>query len=101
MNEEEFDSLRQWQPFRTEDAMRAEAQWGGCTALGVALWGRTSDDLSRQLLTRYPEIPPNFDLADFRRLQQFAEKISAALGDPRFAWMSNSVIFVGDQRFTK
>ncbi len=104
MDEEEFDSLTRLRPFGREDAMRVDAQWRRIATLGQALWGRTSDDLQRQLLARYPDIPPNFDLADFRRLQQSAHKISAALGGPRFAWMSplsrSSSILVGTQRFT-
>lgn len=75
MDEEEFDSLMQLQPFGTEDAMRVEAQWRRGAALAAALWGRTAADLERQLLARYPEIPPGFDLADFRRLQQSAQRI--------------------------
>ncbi len=50
MNEEEFDSSMGSRPFGTADAMEAEARMRRCIALGVALWGRTSDDLQRQLL---------------------------------------------------
>lgn len=88
MDEEEFDSFMQWQAFGSEDAMRMDAQFRRTATLAQALWGRTSDDLQRQLLAPHPEIPPNFDLADFRRLQQSAHKISAALGAPQFTSMS-------------
>ena len=70
MNEEEFDSLMEWRPFGTEDAMRADARARRCTALGIALFGETAGDMHRQLLAPYPAIPSGFDLADFRELQK-------------------------------
>ncbi len=63
MKEEEFDALMQGRPFGTEDAMRAEAQLRRIFTIGAALWGRTSDDLQRQLLASHPEIPPDIALA--------------------------------------
>jgi hypothetical protein len=73
--------------------------------LGIALWGRTPEDLQRQLLAPSPEIPSGFDLADFRELQRSAHEISARLSDPRFRWLSHlafssHTFFVGNQRFT-
>jgi hypothetical protein len=75
MDEEAFDSWmhsRHSRPFGREDAKRAEAQLLRCTkllaTLGVALWGRTSGDLQRQLLAASPEVPSGFDLPDFREL---------------------------------
>jgi len=69
MDEEEFDALRRWRPFGTEDAMRLFNRDSSDIELrmrlGAALWGRTSEDLRRQLLAPHPEIPPGFDLADF------------------------------------
>jgi hypothetical protein len=50
--------------------MRADAQARDCTALGIALFGKTSDDPHRQLLAPHPEIPSGFDLADFRALRK-------------------------------
>ena len=76
---------------------------GRRVALANALWGRTANDLHRQLLARYPKIPASFDLADLRDLQQSALTISASWGGPKFAWMSpfaSPDIFVGAQRFT-
>jgi hypothetical protein len=49
MDEEEFDSLMPGRPFGTEEAMRADAQWRRCAALAGALFGKTLDDLRRQL----------------------------------------------------
>lgn len=107
MDEEEFDSLTQSRPFGRQDAMRADVQLRRRMTLGISLWGRTLDDLHRQLLAPSPEIPSGFELADFRELQRSAQEISAGLGDPRFASLSQShlafssqTILVGIQRFT-
>jgi len=79
MDEQEFDSLFPARPFGTVEAVRAEARLRRCGTLGLALWGRTSDDLRRQLRAPYPEIPAGFDLEDFRELQRFAQLISSGL----------------------
>jgi hypothetical protein len=105
MNEEEFDSSLHSRPFGTADTVRAEAQLRRSIVLGIALWGRTCEALERQLLAPHPQIPSGFDLSDFQNLQQNVQTISAALGDPRFAWLPRSVlsrptIFVDTQSFT-
>ena len=105
MNEEEFDSSVGSRPFGTADAVEAEARMRRCIALGVALWGRNSDDLQRQLLAPHPQIPSGFVLSDFLNLQQHVQTISAASADPRFAWLPRSVlsppaILVGTEAFT-
>jgi hypothetical protein len=87
MDEERLDSLMRWPPFGTNDAMRIEAQACRSTALGIALWGKTPDDLRRQLLAPHPEIPSGFDLADFRDSQKSIRRIAARLGDPRYRWL--------------
>lgn len=102
MDGKDFDSL---QPFRTDDAARMNVRWGRSTVLATALWGRTSEDLRRQLLAPHPEIPPGFDLADFRHLQQIAETLSASSGTPRLAWLSplntsSATVMVGTQQLT-
>jgi hypothetical protein len=106
MNEEEFDSVAQRRPFGTADAIGRETQMRRSIALGVALWGKTSKDLQHQLLAPYPEIPAGFDLADFRELQRNVRAISAAQGDPRFAWLPHGAvscptIFGATQRLTE
>jgi|SRR5580704_10847404 hypothetical protein len=108
MDEQEFDSLFPPRPFGTAEAIQAEARLRRCGTLGLALWGRTSDDLRRQLLAPYPEIPSGFDLEDCRELQRFALLISAGLASSRNAGLlppfpsatSSPAIFVGTQRFT-
>ena len=107
MDEQEFDSLFPLQPFGTAEAMREDARLRRCGTLGLALWGRTFDDLRRQLLAPYPEIPSGFDLNDFRELQRTAQLISSALASSRNAWLppfplaiSSPAIFVGTQGFT-
>jgi hypothetical protein len=83
MNEEEFDALIKARPFGTEDAMRWDAQirgdFGLCMTLGAALWGRTSEDLRRQLLASHPEIPPGVGLADLRKLLQVTAQAASAV----------------------
>jgi hypothetical protein len=107
MDEQEFDSLFPPKPFGTAEAMQAEARLRRCGALGLALWGRTADDLRRQLLAPCPEIPLGFDLENFRELQRFAQLISSGLarsqnaGLPPFPLATSSpTIFGGTQRFT-
>jgi hypothetical protein len=110
MDEEEFDALMKSRPFGTEDAIRWYAQVrsdiGLGMTLGSALWGRTSEDLQRQLLAPHPEIPSGFDLADFRKLLQWtAQMSSAVLAVQRMRGLSPAVlppaaVFVGTHGFT-
>ena len=105
MEEEEFDSLMQSRPFGREDAIRADAALRRRSTLGLALWGRTSADLQRQLLAVHPEIPSGFNLDDLRDLERSTQVISSCLSDPRFAWLSHLafsswVISAGTQHFT-
>lgn len=84
--------------------MRAEARARRCTALGVALWGRNSADLQRQLLARHPEIPSGFELDDYWHL--LGSTLSRGLVHPRRAWLrpfahSSATISVGAQQFTE
>jgi hypothetical protein len=114
MDEEEFDSWmqsRQSRPLGREDAMRAEAQLLRgrklLATLGVALWGRTSGDLQRQLLAVSPEVPSGFDLPDFQALLQVTTQIISGLQPAqKIASLSHLVlsqptIFVGTQAFTE
>jgi hypothetical protein len=107
MDEQEFDSIFLARPFGTAEATRAVARLRRCGTLGLALWGRTSDDLRRQLLAPYPEIPSGFDLENFRELQQFAQLITSGLASSRNVGLppfplatSSPAFFVGAQRFT-
>jgi hypothetical protein len=107
MDEEEFDSLTKSRPFGMADAVRADVQLRRRMTLGIALWGRTLDDLQQQLLAPCPALPPGFELADYRELLRSALEISAGLSDPRFASLSQShlafssqTLFIGVQRFT-
>jgi hypothetical protein len=85
MTEDEFDSIARWSPFGTKQAMHADANARRATTLASALWGKTPEDLQRQLLAPYPTIPANFDLADLRNLHRIARRMSAASRDSRFA----------------
>jgi hypothetical protein len=74
--------------------------------LGVALWGKTSEDAQRQLLPSRPEIPAGFALADFRKLLQWTAKMATAvLALQRMRGVAPSVlpspaVFMGSQRLT-
>jgi len=110
MDEEEFDALMNLRPFGTEDAMHWYAQIRGDIELGMtlgsALWGRTSEDLQRQLLAPHPEIPSGFDLTDFRNLLQWTAQMSSAVfAVQRMRGLSPAVlppaaVFVGTHGFT-
>ena len=110
MDEEEFDALMKLRPFGTEDAMHWYTQIRGDIGLGMtlgsALWGRTSEDLQRQLLAPHPEIPSGFDLADLRKLLHWtAQMSSAVLAVQRMRGLSPAVrppaaVFVGTHGFT-
>jgi hypothetical protein len=107
MNEEEFDSFG-LRPWSTEDALQMEAQWlhrSKLTAtLGAALWGKTADDLKRQLLAPHPDIPSGYDLVDFRELLVSTQTIAAALAHPRASLMlanlSRHAVFIGTPGYT-
>jgi hypothetical protein len=107
MKEEEFDSLMKGRSFGTEDATRADAQLRRMFTVGAALWGKTPDDLKRQLLATHPEIRPGLGLSDLRELLRRVETILAAFHNPKNAWLAPSVvalssptIAVGTQQFT-
>ena len=110
MDEQEFDALFQ-RPFGKADFERADARWGRCATLAFALFGRTPEDLRRQLVASYPQIPAGFDLADFRDLEQHVQTISGLVlsgsSNPRMAWLSpwltqfaSATITIGGQRYT-
>ena len=84
MTEEEFDSLmRAARPFRSEDARQMEARMLRSTALlttlGAALWGKTNDDLRRQLLRPYPAIPPGYGVRDLHDLLHVSGQMLATI----------------------
>jgi hypothetical protein len=97
-------------PFGTGDVVHWEAELRANTGLvmtlGVALWGKTSEDAQRQLLASHPNIPAEFDLADFRKLPQWTAKTaSAVLALQRMRDVPPSIlpspsVFVGSQGLT-
>ncbi len=68
MDEDGLGWIGRLRPFGTADAALWEIRLGRCASLGQALWGKSTDDLRRQLTGPYPEIPRGFNLADFRVL---------------------------------
>ena len=110
MDEQEFDVLFQ-RPFGREDFERAEAGLGRCGTLAAVLFGRTPEDLRRQLVASHPEIPSGFALADFRDLERHAQTISglalSGSSNPRLPWLSpwltqfaSASITVDGERYT-
>ena len=106
MDEQEFDTLLSSRPFRTQDAMREEARFRRCATLSALLFGKTGDDLRRQLLASHPEIPTGYDLTDFQDLQRHLELVTGELSNPRNTWLTPlrtaafGVIEVGTQRLS-
>ena len=105
MDEEDFDSATNALPFGTADAQLWEVQTRRTIALGLKLWGRTAEELQRQLLASRPAIPAGFALSDFRRLLQNTQALAAVSSQARFNWLPRSAffspaIFVGTTRFT-
>lgn len=106
MYEEEFDASLHLRRFGRDDVAQADARARRCTALGIALWGRNSGNLQRQLQAPHPEIPAGFDLSDFWDLLRSTRRISDSLSDPRRASLfrlgrSSATIFVGTRQFTE
>jgi hypothetical protein len=110
MDEEEFDALMKLRPFGTADVVQWEAESRAnmrlVMTLGVALWGKTSEDAQPQLLASHPEIPAEFELADFRKLLQWTAKMASAafvLQQMRGlapSVLSSPTVFVGPQGLT-
>ncbi|HXA56194.1 MAG TPA: hypothetical protein VNU84_02075 [Candidatus Acidoferrum sp.] len=71
MDEQEFDSLLPWGRYQRPDMQTA----GRLITLGLALWGRTTDDLRQRLLTPTPNVPAGCSLADLQQLERQAEQI--------------------------
>ena len=109
MDEEEFDALMKSPPFDTRDVAHWEAKRRAAArlvmTLGSALWGRTSEDLERQMIAAHPEIPAGFDLADFRKLLQWTAQMSSAVMVAQRrgfspSMLSSPTIFIGGKLFT-
>ena len=110
MDEQEFDALFE-RPFRNADFQRADARWRRSATLSFALFGRTPEDLRRQLVAPHPQIPSGFDLADFRNLEQHVQTISGlvlsgssntgmARLSPWLTQFASATITIGGQRYT-
>src|SRR5579884_333474 len=106
MEEHEFDSLREWRPFGTQEAGAAAARMGQCATLAVALWGTTREDLEQRLRARTPVITAGDEPADLWALYDQARKLAAAFENPANTWLpqhlrdGSAMIVVGAERFT-
>jgi len=98
MDEKEFDALTHLRPFGTLDAKRADSRFRRGLSLAAILYGKTDEDLRRQLLTHPPETPSGFELADYRDVQRNTEEISAAMSRTGLEFKT---IVVGTQRYTE
>jgi len=93
MDEQDFE-LRDWKPFGTDAVKNAER----LPALGIALWGRTTEDLRQQLLAPMPKIPRACSLVDLQVLERQAMLM---LKSPAtFPKLNAELVVVGTQTFT-
>jgi hypothetical protein len=83
MDEEEFDSMRNWAPWGTANFRRTEVQQRRVATLSAAVFGRSNDYLQRQLLAGHPEAPEGFDLDDYRELQRHMGLLEAVMNGGR------------------
>jgi len=103
MDEEEFDAAFNLRPFGTRGAGQRDFQFRRTASLAATLWGKTPDDLRRQLLAPVPEIPSGFDLADFRELLWITEQLLTATRSSLIEYMSRmafATVVVGGQQYT-
>ena len=106
MDEDELGWIGKLQPFGTTEAAQWEARLGRCDSLGKALWGRTAEDLRRQLQKPHPDLPRGFALEDFQVLLRESSRLALLnLDDPRNAWVRRLVhpgtMSVGTQQLTE
>lgn len=71
MDEQHFDSLRSWQPFQCQD----DQVFLRLITIARGLWGRTTEDLRRQLLAPTPAIPAGCTLKELEQLGKNAEQM--------------------------
>ena len=106
MDEDRLGWIGKLQPFGTTEAAQWELRLGRCDSLGKALWGRTAEDLRRQLQRSHPDVPHGFHLADFQALLRESSRLASLnLDDPRNAWVRRLVHYgtmsVGTQQLTE
>src|SRR5690242_5374758 len=93
MDEHDFEKARSWKSFSSNDVKNAER----LPAIGLALWGRTPEDLRQQLLAATPKVPRGCSLADLKLLEQQAKLM---LQNPsKFGRFGNEAIVIGTQTF--
>jgi cytosine/adenosine deaminase-related metal-dependent hydrolase len=71
VDEHQFDTIRSWRPFETKDVQTSEK----LTRLAIALWGRTAEDLRRQLAAPTPAVPHGCTLSQLQQLERLAEQL--------------------------
>jgi hypothetical protein len=98
MDEHDFEALRAWKPFSSDDMKNAER----LPALALALWGRTPEDLRQLLLAATPKVPRGCSLAHLKLLEQQAKQfLTATRKSPStFGRYAHEVIAIGSQTFS-
>jgi hypothetical protein len=102
VDEQHLDSLRCWQPFERQ----GDPAIARLVALSQALWGRTGEDLRRQLLAPAPAIPPGCTLLELEWLRRNAVQMlhhylafARTLPTTPNQLRPDEVIVVGTERF--
>jgi hypothetical protein len=103
MDEDEFDAWPGLRPFDDQAAKNVER----IMMVAAKLWGATPEFLEQQLRAPVPEIPSDFDLADFRTLERHAQTdlIIFKRKGPGYSWgpfrfLMDADIIVGSDHFT-
>jgi hypothetical protein len=89
MDEHEFEALREWQAFSSNDVKMYEA----LPALALELWGRTAEDLRQRLLAPTPKVPYGCTLRDLQMLEQQATMMRKFAA--RFGRLGTETIAIG------
>jgi len=103
MDEEELDRFL-LQPLNPRELTKADVRMRRSAALAEALFGKTRHDLERQLSSAHPELPPGFDLTDYRELGRSTQQVLLAMENPRVARVfaaMKSTVTVGTTSYTE
>jgi len=103
MNEDDLERLL-LRPLDDLELTKIDARARRSATLAEALWGKTPRDLERQLLAVHPELPPRFQLADYRALERSTQRTLLLLKKPKVArlfsvWSSSAKI--GNTQYTE
>jgi hypothetical protein len=111
MNEEDLDKFL-LQPLDHLELTKIDARMRRSATLAQALWGKTLQDLERQLVAPHPALPPTFDLADYRELERSTQRVLVLLKSERVARLlaamnstfvaaMKSTVIIGTTKYTE